>query len=56
MVISVTEIYIVQYYTTMAYPVPVFQEKLRLFIFTHFTTYQCIYTVFAISELGNASQ
>lgn len=56
MVISVTEIYIVQYYTTMAYPMPVFQEKLRMFIFTLFTTYQCIYTVFTISELVITSQ
>lgn len=41
MVIAVTEIYMVYnilYSTDCALPVPVFQEKLQMLIFTHFTT------------------
>lgn len=41
---------------TIACPVPVFQEKLKILLFTHFTTYHYVYTVFTINELGITSQ
>lgn len=41
---------------TMAYPGPVFQEKLEMLLFAHFAMYQYIYTVFTNNELAITSQ